>query len=130
MSGGSFDYFYTRGANDVARAASDLHGMAEAVRRFAPESPIVLRLVALSELASSLEREIKAHEDLLQAVEWKCSGDWGEDRVLECEGSLPPPLSNERELLVADAFEKLSALRKQVDDFEKHLNLMAKARPR
>lgn len=76
MSGGSFDYLYSR---PEARPG-EYENMAELMDRWPDAMAAVLRIGALKKEA---EAEHEKLSQLLQAVEWWRSCDYGEDQVDE-----------------------------------------------
>ena len=94
MSGGSFDYFYSRAPGDIARIASDLEDMASRCANpgewGGPTDVDRDELAAVGEYLGALA--IKARglgialnrlEQVTHDIEWWQSGDTGPERVVE-----------------------------------------------
>jgi hypothetical protein len=93
MSGGSYDYFFSRAPEALQRIASDLSGMSE--RCTDPEAwgrdevdvndlaAVGAHLGALALKIEGLAIALSKLEQVTKDVEWWQSGDTGPDRVVE-----------------------------------------------
>lgn len=87
MSGGSFNYLFTKSPEDLIRAETTIRAMADALDELgyaedaAAETRRVLMLVAAYRRA--MIRKLRRLEGVWQAVEYYRSGDWTEQEVLE-----------------------------------------------
>lgn len=77
MSGGSWDYFYLKDSNLPVGAYAE---MAKAVRDagFDDAADRIQRAALALEEAQRIHRETA---DIMQAVEWRDSCDWGDDSI-------------------------------------------------
>lgn len=87
MSGGYFNYLCGKDAADLLGdgAREDLHAMASALRMRADGAEVADATFAVLQDAREsllrLQSRIDQLRDVWKALEWKHSGDWGEERV-------------------------------------------------
>lgn len=86
MSGGSFNYLCYKDTEDLFNRISDLEDMRESLIKYGYED-IAKDTQRLIEYIKSAECVIGTLKDMLEpvfhAVEWKESGDWGKDDMIE-----------------------------------------------
>jgi hypothetical protein len=114
MSGGSFNYFYSRAPEHLRNIASDLEGMADACQERAAGPPEkhwktreAVDLAALAETgdflrmlsmrAAGLARVLETFENITRSVEWWRSGDSSADDIIEAWKRLSRPSFPPRE---------------------------------
>ena len=99
MSGGSFNYLLYEDSAGMLWRRHTVRDMAEYLGRGVIEpgdaAPAAAALTAYANLLDGAVDEItRVHAelyDLMYAVEWKASGDWGADQLLEaCDAFVPP----------------------------------------
>ena len=86
MSGGSFNYLCYKDTEDLLNRISDLEDMRESLIKYGYED-IAKDTQRLIEYIKSAKCVIGTLKDMLEpvfhAVEWKESGDWGKDDMIE-----------------------------------------------
>jgi len=97
MSGGSFNYLLYEDPAGMLWRRHTVRDMAEYLGRGEPgdAAPAAAALTAYADLLDRAVDEItRVHTELyelMHAVEWKASGDWGPDQLLEfCAAFVPP----------------------------------------
>lgn len=80
MSGGSFDYLFVADSpQEAAQKSGALREMADALETEAPGHPVTKYT---RELADRQSEEIPPDvREVWHAVEWRYSGDWGQDQL-------------------------------------------------
>lgn len=86
MSGGSFNYLCFEDAEDLPRKLSDMRDMAAALTSLgahdaAGETEDMIAIV--EHCHRRLKTRLYRLQQVWQAVEWRQSGDWGDDAVRE-----------------------------------------------
>lgn len=86
MSGGSFDYLYSKSASELMNRTADIGDMADELMRlgYEPEARDVLRLYEYVRSAKIRIEVLKEQlEDVMHDVEWYESCDIGEETLKE-----------------------------------------------
>lgn len=83
MSGGSFNYFYSRGPEKLSSVARTLANMAIECGDDERFSEIVSCLKDFSERLDNEAKELSKLQGVTRAIEWWASGDSGPAEVLE-----------------------------------------------
>lgn len=83
MSGGSYDYLCFADAEDVLGRHRNLRAMADRLDKLCPEAAAETRAIfdGPGSLYAELEARLTRLTDLWQAVEWRDSGDRGQDQL-------------------------------------------------
>lgn len=80
MSGGSYDYLYQK-ADEAFDLARQVGYMAEVLTRSHPGTKASLDMQALASGLATCARLWTALAEVMHAEEWRCSGDWGGDKL-------------------------------------------------
>lgn len=81
MSGGSFNYLYGAADNcELSHRLQDLRAMVDELPKGSLARANTQRVVDL--LVEAVERALEL-SDVWHAVEWKCSGDSGDEQIVE-----------------------------------------------
>lgn len=80
MSGGSYDYFYSRATEKASSIASTLSDMASVAKKVGAINAMH-HLQAASRTADMLTEQLRRLEDVTQSVEWYRSGDWAQEDI-------------------------------------------------
>lgn len=83
MSGGSFNYFFSRAPEEVRSVERTLASMRAECRRDERLVEVAERLEQIEEQARSLAIALEMNQDITHAIEWWASGDSGPDAVLK-----------------------------------------------
>lgn len=86
MSGGSFGYLYIRFFDELRAVRDEVEGVVEEFS--ARQLPDCAARVRTEEILANLNRALELVDDdslmeVWKAVEWTCSGDWGEESIFE-----------------------------------------------